>query len=288
MRVQGSQPVYDYNTLTDNEKKMFEKGQEYWEKKFDEFYKTQSIKGIGDGVNVDISVEASNYSYEELKASEPSFYCANLNSYKGSEYERDMLHQMSSLDPVAREIHDKLVREYGPGGSVEFDTKWFLDNVFKVGKWQQGGYGAGEIEKKYNSELFLSNRDKESNMFRHIRQLPTRTIMELTTDQYIKIHDQKDSDLTSILEASVKKANEIVDMLDKAADATRQNRLHDTRVGFTIGEDGKTTYYVDARDQETFDWEKSTYHIYASQDINQLVDDVVHKKNGMDHFQYID
>ena len=39
----------------------------YLEKKFDEFYKTQSIKGIGDGVNVDISVEASNYSYEELK-----------------------------------------------------------------------------------------------------------------------------------------------------------------------------------------------------------------------------
>ena len=112
--------------------------------------------------------------------------------------------------------------------------------------------------------------------------------MELSVEQYMRIHDQGDKGLTELLEASLKATDDIARRLDEAGSDRGETRLFKARIGFTLGNDGTATYYVNAEDDNVPLGEFGASQYYASKDIDELVQNVINKENGSRKFQYID
>ena len=243
-------------------------------------------------VRVDISEEGMKKSADLNANAKGGYRYVKLSNYNPSQYDKNYFQYldaaMADIDPVAYSKFRTMEAEENGKDNNKYATQffegWIKNNKDKIKAWQEKGLAGSEFERKYDAELYISDGDRGDTMFSHIRTMPTRTVMELSAEQYMRIQDQGDKGLTKLLEDSLKSADEIAKRLDEKG----EERLYQARIGFTLNDDGTATYYVHAKDDNTPADEHTTAHIYASKDIDELVQNVINKENGMSHFQYID
>jgi hypothetical protein len=270
------------------------------------------------GVDVQISEEGKEKSLSLQSQKNKINYTGLHGNRLSGDYVDDLV-LLATLDPVAYKEFMELAQEdgakdeeditvkYGSYRStnemyflekanrkhLDYFNEWFGRNKERIEAFYlklRGGRApmASEFELQYDAELHLKNNGVLGDMFRNSRALPTRTVMELSVEQYRRIHEQGDEKLIEALTDALKKAGEIGGRLDDAAGQEEESRLRDARIGFTLADDGSATFYVKARDEDALTWTHDIHHIYASKDIDELVQNVINKENGMAHFQYID